>query len=82
MGRAYKDLGELLLELDERPEALRYLRHGVRTARDPRPLVEALERAEEASEASLVPRPLPPARSSSPWISGTSDPTSSGGFLP
>ncbi len=43
-GRAYLLLGEVLLQRGERDEALRFYRHGLRTATEPEPIAEALAR--------------------------------------
>lgn len=45
-GRAYLALGRVLMRQDLRAEALRYWRHGTEHAEDPKPIAEALARAE------------------------------------
>jgi predicted CXXCH cytochrome family protein len=50
--RAYVALGETLAALDKRADAMRYLRHGRRAARDPAVVEEALERLSAAAPPS------------------------------
>ena len=49
--RAYLALSQILIQQDQRAEALRYLRHGVEHAAKPGAIAQALSRAEESAQS-------------------------------
>jgi len=58
--RGYLAIAQSLLKRDQRPEAIRYLRHGAETLGHPEPLVEALRRL-SAPPSNPAPGPPGPA---------------------
>jgi tetratricopeptide (TPR) repeat protein len=53
-GRAYIELGQALIALDRRDEARRYWQHGIQVAAQPKPLIEAFQKAEFATVKPIL----------------------------